>query len=96
MKMEQKHEFVDNSTHSLISVNSEVVKVLDVGMFSAQSPPSSIRSHGSNPTTAKKFNIGNRKLPMENVYSNNPSPTLSAVCVCVCQVSVSKDDTSPG
>jgi hypothetical protein len=46
------------SFYPLLSVLSEVVIVLDRGMFAAHSFPSCIRSHGSNPALAKKFNRG--------------------------------------
>jgi hypothetical protein len=59
MEIEQYHELVENPTYFSKSVQSVVVSVLDRGMFAAHSSPSCIRSHGSNPALAKKFNRGN-------------------------------------
>jgi hypothetical protein len=93
LKMQQQQELVENPTHYSISVHSVVISVLDKGMFAAQSSSSCIRSHGSNPAFAKKFNIGHW-----NCQWKNSTPPFSHIArgVCVCQLSVPLYDCSPG
>jgi hypothetical protein len=66
MEIEQYHELVENPSYFFISVHSVVVSVLDRGMFAVHSSPTCIRSHGSNPALAKKFNRGHWNCQWKN------------------------------